>query len=227
MARHVAVPVRRPLPHTNCREVRRLQRCHVPLVDAVVRYAVEADLAVRPPLYAGPFDAVKEVLGLARREVVDYAGRAAAAARIDAHARIVVRHPLLGIDHLPVLILVGRARGDVRMLLRHALPCARIALLKREPLGIGAVAEDHGKFAHLRGSIHIGPQHQPVVHRDRDVPVDMHTVAKSAARRVRLAPAAARRVLAQGHELLLKPKPPARAEKPFSDGRNGRWSRYG
>src|SRR5215470_5033020 len=114
MTGHVAIPVRRTLPHANGCKVRRLQRRYVPLVDAIVRYAAEPDFAVRPRLHTGPFDAVVEVLGLAGREVVDYARRAAAAARIDAHAGIVVRHPFLWIDHLPVLILVGRARGDVR-----------------------------------------------------------------------------------------------------------------
>src|SRR5262249_53927619 len=70
---HVAVPVRRALPNANGREMRRLQRSHMPLVDAVIRYAVEPDLAVRPWLHAGPFDAVVEILGFARREVIDHA----------------------------------------------------------------------------------------------------------------------------------------------------------
>ncbi len=78
--RHVAVPVGGALPDAHGGEVRRLQRRHVPLVDAVIRDAVEPDLAVRPGLHAGPFDAIVEVLGLARREMIDDAGRAAAAA---------------------------------------------------------------------------------------------------------------------------------------------------
>ena len=98
----------------------------------------------------GPLDAVVEVLGLARREMVDDAGRAAAAAGVDAHAGIVVRHPFLGVDHLPVLVLVRRAGGDVGMLLDHALPGAGIAVLEGEALGVGAVAEDHRIAAGLR-----------------------------------------------------------------------------
>src|SRR6266404_5203858 len=98
----------------------------MPLVDAVIRYAVEPDLAVRPGLHAGPFDAVVEVLGLARREMIDEAGRAAGAAGIDPHAGIVVRHPFLRIDHLPALVEIAGAGGHVGMLLRHALPGAGI-----------------------------------------------------------------------------------------------------
>src|SRR5262249_35767268 len=174
----------------------------MPLVDGIIRYAVEPDLTVRPWLHAGPFDAVVEIFGLARGEVIDDARRAAAAARIDTYAGIVVRHPFLRIDHLPVLVLVGRARGDLGMLLRHALPGARIALLEGQPLGIGAVTQDHRIFAHLRGPVDIRPQHQSIVHRDRDVPVDVHTVTKSAARLVRLATTGARPVLTQRHKFL-------------------------
>ena len=105
--RHVAIPVGRALPDAHRGEVRRLQRRDVPRVDAVVRDAVQPDLAVRPRLHAGPFDAVVEVLRLARREMIDEAGRAAGAARIDAHARIAVRHPFLRVDDFPALIEVA------------------------------------------------------------------------------------------------------------------------
>ncbi len=80
MVRHVAIPVGGALPDAHGGEMRGLHRRHLPLVDAVVGNAVEADLAVRPGLDAGPFDAVVEVLGLARREMIDEARRAAAAA---------------------------------------------------------------------------------------------------------------------------------------------------
>ena len=179
--RHVAVPVGGALPDAHGGEVRRLQRRHVPLVDAVVGDAVEPDLAVRPGLHAGPFDAVVEILGLARREVVDEARRAAAAARVDAHAGVVVRHPFLGIDHFPALVEVARAGGDVGMLLGHALPRARIAVLEGEALGVGAVGQDHRIAAVLDRAEHVGAQHEAVVHRDRHVPVDAHAVAHLAA----------------------------------------------
>ena len=182
MACHVAEPVGRALPDAHRRKVRRLQRGDVPLVDAVIGDAVEPDLAVRPRLRARPFDAVVEILGLARREMVDHAGRAAGAAGIDAHAGIVVRHPFLGIDDLPVLVLVGGVCGDVGMLLDHALPGARIALLEGEALGVGAVAQDHRIFAGLHRPEHVGAQHEAVVHLDRHVPIDVHAVAHLAAR---------------------------------------------
>ena len=150
VVRHVAIPVGGAFPHAHGGEVRRLQRGHLPLVDAVIGDAVEPDLAVRPRLHAGPFDAVVEILGLARRKVIDEAGRAAAAARVDAHADVIVRHPFLRIDHLPVLIEVARIGGDVGMLGRHALPGARIAVLEGEALGVGAVTQDDRIFAVLR-----------------------------------------------------------------------------
>src|SRR5215471_7642252 len=106
---HVAVPVGGAFPDAHGGEVRRLQRRDVPLVDAVIGDAVEPDLAIRPGLHAAPFDAVVEILGLARREMIDDAGRATAAAGVDAHAGIVVRHPFLGVDHLPALVEVARS----------------------------------------------------------------------------------------------------------------------
>src|SRR5829696_5115683 len=63
---HVAIPIGGALPDAHGGEMRRLQRRHVPLVDAVIGDAVEPDLAVRPGLHAGPLDAIVEVLGLAR-----------------------------------------------------------------------------------------------------------------------------------------------------------------
>src|SRR5580693_4178786 len=116
--------------------MRRLERRDMPLIDAVVRNAVEPDLAVRPRLHAGPFDALVEIFRLARREMIDHARRAAGAAGIDAHAGVVMRHPFLRIDHFPALIEIAGARGDVGMLFRHALPRAWIAVLEGEALGV-------------------------------------------------------------------------------------------
>ena len=178
---HVAVPVGGALPDAHGGEVRRLQRRHVPLVDAVIGNAVEPDLAVRPRLHAGPFDAIVEVLGLARREMIDDAWRATAAAGIHAHAGVIVRHPFLRIDHLPALVEVAGAGGDVGMFLGHALPRARIAVLEGEALGIGAVAQDHRIAALLHRPKDVGTQHEAIVHLDRDVPVDAHAVAHFAA----------------------------------------------
>src|SRR6185437_9872864 len=96
--RHVAVEVGGALPGADRGEVLRLQRRRLPLVLGVIGDAVEADLAVRPRLYAGPVDALRQVLRLAQRPDVDDAGRAAGAARVDTDADIAVRHPFLRVD---------------------------------------------------------------------------------------------------------------------------------
>ena len=77
---HVAIPVGGAFPDAHRRKMRRLQRRHVPLIDAVVRNPAQSHFAVRPRLHARPLDAVIEVAGLARREMVDIAGRTARAA---------------------------------------------------------------------------------------------------------------------------------------------------
>src|SRR5262249_14898627 len=97
-----------------------------------------------------------------------------------------VRYPFLGIDHLPALVEVARAGGDVGMPFGHALPCARIAVLEREALGIGTVAQDHRVAAVLHRAKDVGAQHQAVVHPERDAPIDAHAVAPLRAMLVRL-----------------------------------------
>jgi hypothetical protein len=178
---HVAVPVGGAFPDAHGGKVRRLQRRHVPLVDTVVGDAVEPDLAVGPRLHAGPFDAIVEVLGLARREMIDDTWRATAATGIHAHAGVIVRHPFLRIDHFPALVEVAGPGGDVGVFLSHALPRARIAVLESEPFRVRAVAQDHGIAAFLYRPKDIGAQHEAIVHLDRDVPVDAHAVAHFAA----------------------------------------------
>src|SRR4029434_8029316 len=63
------------------------------------------------------------------------------------------------------------------MLLRHALPCARIAVLKRKILRVGTVGQNDRKLSIFHGAKDIGAEHQPIVHRDRHIPVDPHAVA--------------------------------------------------
>src|SRR5262249_23443026 len=106
--RRVAIAVGVAFPHAHRGEMRRLQAGRLPLVHRVVGNAVDADLSVRPWLGGGPFDAVVEVLRLARIVMVELARRAAGAAAVDTDADETVRHPLLGIDHFPVHVLVGR-----------------------------------------------------------------------------------------------------------------------
>ncbi len=181
--RHVAIPVRGALPDAHRGKMRRLQRGHVPLVDAVIGNSAQAHFAVGPSLHAGPLDAVVEVPGLARSEVIDESGRTARAARIDAHANVAVGHPFFRVDDFPTLILVGRAVGDVRMLRHHALPRARVAFLERQTLRVGAVAQDDRITSRFGRAEYIRAQHEPVVHRDRGIPVDAHSVAEFARRR--------------------------------------------
>src|SRR5262249_15672967 len=174
---HVAVPVGRALPDAHCGEGRRRERRDVPLVDAVVPDAAQADLAARPGPDARPLDAVVETPRLARREVVDVPRRAPAAARIHAHAGVALRNPFLRIDDLPVLVFVGRAVRDVGVLGDHALPGRRIPFLEREALGVGTVAEDDLMAPLLLRPEDVAAEDEPVVHADRYVPVDAHSVA--------------------------------------------------
>src|ERR1700736_3152275 len=67
------------------------------------------------------------------------------------------------------------------MLLHHALPCARIAVLEREALGVGAVGEQYRILAVFDGAEYVGAHLQAVIHRDRHVPIDAHAVAGLAA----------------------------------------------
>src|SRR5262249_28988928 len=90
---HVAVAVGPAVPDTDGGKVLGLKTRDLPLVHGVVGNAIDPDLAVRPRLLATPLDALGEVLGLARRPQLDVAGRAPAAARIDAHADVTFRHP--------------------------------------------------------------------------------------------------------------------------------------
>ena len=177
---HVAVPVGRALPDAHRGQVRRLQGCHMPLVDAEVGHAVQPDLAVRPRLHTRPLDAVVEVARLPRRERIDEAGRAAGAAGIHPHAGIALGHPFLRVDHFPVLVAVAGPGCDIRVLGDHALPGARITFLEREPLGIGAVGEQHRTRPGSGRAEDVRAQYHAVVHRDRDVELAVHAVAYDA-----------------------------------------------
>src|SRR5262249_52798208 len=172
--------VRGALPDADRGRVGRLGRRALPLVHRVVRDAVQPDLAVAPGLLGRPLDALVEVFRLARRPDVETAWRAACAARVDAHARIAVRHPLLGIDHFPVLVLVRGARGHVGMLLDHPAPLVRVEILEVEPLAVRAVGQDHRVLAVTWRTKHVGAQHEVVVDADGDGPVDAHAVAELA-----------------------------------------------
>src|SRR6202158_38650 len=130
----IAVPLRRSFPDAHRRQVRWLQRRDLPLVDRVIGYAVEADLAAAPRLLAGPGDACRKVLCLTRRKRIDVARRTSATAAVNAHAGVAVGHPFFGVAPFPVLIEVGRARRYIGMLAHHGRPSVGGAILKGEPL---------------------------------------------------------------------------------------------
>src|SRR5580692_11011535 len=104
-----AIEVAAALPGTDRREMGRLQRGDLPLLDRKIRDAEQADFAGRPGLPRCPFDGVVEILGLARRERLQEARRFAAAAGVDRDDDIAMRHPALGIGVLPAQIATARA----------------------------------------------------------------------------------------------------------------------
>src|SRR5579885_3902146 len=63
------------------------------------------------------------------------------------------------------------------MLFGHALPRARVAVLEGKIFGVGTVSENDRISALFHRPEYVRAQHQTVVHRDRDVPVDPHAVA--------------------------------------------------
>src|SRR5205809_5261694 len=118
---------------------------------------------------------------------------------------VAVRYPLLGIDHLPVLVLVRGACLDVGVLSYHPAPLIGIEVLEGEPLAVRAVGQDDGMLAVTDRPVDVSAQDEAVVHRDGNVPVDAHSVTRrriahvgsspgpdSPSPRVRVPPAAAR-----------------------------------
>src|SRR3974377_264913 len=102
--------------------MRRLQCRDVPLINGVIRDAVESDLATRPRSGAGPFDGVVIIERLARREDVEIAGRAAGTARVDPHNRITPWHPYFGIDRFPSEEIMGGSCENIGVLLNQPIP---------------------------------------------------------------------------------------------------------
>jgi hypothetical protein len=161
-----------------CGEVLRLQGGGLPLVLGEVGDAVEPHLAVGPRLHARPVDADGEVLGLPQRPDVDDALGGARAAAVHADDDVAVRDPLLRVDDLPDLVLVGRSGRHVRVFLAHEVPLVGIAVLEVQLLAVGTEGHDHGVGALGGRPVDVGTQRDAVVHHDRHVPVDEHAVAK-------------------------------------------------
>ena len=66
------------------------------------------------------------------------------------------------------------------MLGDHLVPLRLIGLLEGEPFRVGAVTEERGIASIFDRTVHVRPEHQSVVHRDRNVDVDLHAVADHA-----------------------------------------------
>ncbi len=174
MVGHVPIAIRRALPHADGGEVLGLAGSCVPLVDGVVGDPVETHLPGAPRLDAGPLDAGHQVVGLTWGEHVDVAGGAPTSPGVDTDHHVAVGHPLLGIDHLPVLVSVARTRFHIGVLAGHQPPLVGVALLKGQSLGVRPVGEDDRVGAVSVGAVHVGPEDKAVVHLDGNVPIDVH-----------------------------------------------------
>ncbi len=175
--RRIAIPFRRSLPDAHRRQVRWLQRRDLPLIDGVIRNAVQAHFAAAPRLLSCPSDARGEVPRLTRRKRIDVARGAAATAAVHSHAHVAVRHPFFRVDHFPVLVQVARSGGHVGMLACHGFPRVGVAVLKGEAFGIGSVRQQHRIAAFAHGAKDVGAKDNAVVHGNRRVPIDFHSIA--------------------------------------------------
>src|SRR5258708_12739456 len=109
MVRHSGVPTGRTFPDTYPLGVGRLQRSHLPLIDRVIRDAVQADVAVRPGLGTGPLDAFIKVARFPGRKMIDISRRSSGPARVDPHPAITITSPLYPFHPSPILPLVSPA----------------------------------------------------------------------------------------------------------------------
>ena len=174
MPRPVAVVVSGALPGDHRREVLRLERGDLPLVDGVVGDAVQADLAVRPLLAARPLDGESEVPGFAGGEDVEIPRRASRPARVEAHAGVAPRHPDFGVHRLPGQPAVLRARQDVGVHLHQRIPERLVVLLVFDALAVGAAGHDDRRLRLGVRSVDVDPQHHPVVHFNGQIAFDDH-----------------------------------------------------
>jgi hypothetical protein len=170
----VAVHVGSAFPRDHGSEMRWLQLRHMPLIDGVVGDAIKPYLAVRPWPYAAPFDGVVIVERLARREDVEHAGRAASAARVDAHHCVSPRHPGFGIDRLPCHERAGRAGKQVGMLRDQPVPHRFVMVLIHDSLAVRTERHNHWHQSVGLWAVDISPQDEPIVHRDLQVSFNHH-----------------------------------------------------
>ena len=152
----VAIDVGEALPRNDRLQRRRLEVGDEPLVDGEIGNARQPDLAVAPRLRRRPFDRVIEVDRLGERPRLALSRRLAAAAAVDAHGGVALRHPPFRRDGLPV----HAGRG---FFLQRRRRHPELVLLVRPEI------EDRRKLAAVVGPEHVGLQPRAVAHRHVDV----------------------------------------------------------
>ena len=163
MIERVAIEIGGAFPRNDRLERRRIEVGDPPLVHRVIGNTVEADLAIAPRLRRRPFDGVIEVDRFRGGPGFMLAGRLAAAARIDAHAGIALRHPPQRVDRLPVHVFVALFL-EVRW--RHP----ELVLL------VWAEVEDRRHFFCALRTEDVGHQFGAVAHRHFDILMDHHGI---------------------------------------------------
>src|SRR6516165_333887 len=144
-----------------------------PLVDGEIGYAAQPDLARAPGLRRRPLDRVVEIDRLRERPWFAFAGRLPAAAPVDPHRGVALRHPPLRVDGLPV-------HQRVRLFLQVARRNPQLVLLIRTQI------QDGGKGAGIIRPEHIGFEARAIPHRDVDVFFDDDAVDRHAGSRLHL-----------------------------------------
>ena len=159
----VAVDVGKALPRHDRLQRRRLQVGDEPLVDREIGNAGQPDVAVAPRLRRGPFDRVVEVDRFRERPRLALARRLAAAAAVDTHRGVALRHPPFRRHRLPVhvgrglLLQIGRRHPELVLLVRPEI-------------------QDRREFAAVIGTEHVGLEPRAVAHRHVDVSFDQELV---------------------------------------------------
>ena len=159
----VAVEIGETLPRDDRLQRRRLLIGRKPLVDGEVGDAGESDLARAPGLRRRPFDRVVEINRLRERPWLALPGRFAAAAAVDPHRGVALRHPPFRIDGLPV-------HQRVRLFLQAVRRNPQLVLLVRTQV------QDGGKPAGIVRPEDVGFQPGAVAHRHVDILLDHDAV---------------------------------------------------
>src|SRR5262249_44924133 len=81
------------------------------------------------------------------------------------------------VGRFPVRVATGTAPQNFGMLGRESLPLHGIALAEMQALGIRAVRHQDRVAAVAVGAVYVGPNDRAVVHRNLDIPIDLHAVS--------------------------------------------------